>query len=125
MPNLRDLRASAAPALARFECRSFGEPWSAQVQEQIREKLPDAIARSATNGIGLWSDSGQLVGVVAWQQVDGDPDVAVIPVLAVAVGRHRLGYGRTLKTEVLARAGRAGCVMALSSVHEDTRPCFN
>lgn len=75
----------------------------------------------------MWSDSGQLVGVVAWQQVDGDPDVAlvdsnpdvaVIPVLAVAVGHHRLRYGRMLKTEVLARARRAGCVMALSSVHE-------
>ena len=122
MPNLLDLGPGDAPALARFECRSFGEPWSAQVQELIRNELPEAIARGVTNGIGLWSDAGELVGVVAWLQMDGNPDVASIPVLSVAVGHHRQGYGLTLKTEVLARARRAGCVVALSSVHEDNEP---
>ena len=88
MPRLGDLGPGDTEALAGFECWSFGEPWTAVVQEQIRGQLPEAIATGAANGIGIWSDGGQLLGVAAWLRDAQQPERALIPVLAVAVGQE-------------------------------------
>lgn len=118
MARLRDLTPGDWATLNRFECRTFGEPWSGEAQRQIREQLPHEIAAATVQAIGFWVDDDVLVGVAVWRRRDEDLDVAVIPVLAVALGHHRRGYGRLLKTEVLTRARDAGCVVAISAVHE-------
>lgn len=118
MVQLRDLTSGDAATFSRFECRTFGEPWSGEAQRQIREQLPYELGVGAVLAIGLWTDEDVLVGVAVWSRHEPALDVAVIPVLAIALGHHRRGYGRLLKTEVLARARAAGCVVAISAVHE-------
>ena len=67
----------------------------------------------------MFTDDGTLTGVVAWTHPPKFPDLVQIPVLAVAIGHQRRGYGRALKTAVMDRARSEGSVGVISTVHED------
>ena len=48
--------------------------------------------------------------------------MAAIPVLAVALGHHRRGVGRLLKSEALRLLAASGYDLVTSVVHEDNEP---
>lgn len=103
----RELTEGDAEALRHFDCRVYRQPWTEQVQEAIREGLPDRIAKGAVGTLGLWDDAGRLVTLIAW--TEQSPEVWTVHLLATATGHMRHKYALRLKREMLELAWAAGC----------------
>jgi GNAT superfamily N-acetyltransferase len=111
-PALGDVRT-----LRSFRCQSFGEPWSALVEEMIRDLLPSVLEQGDVEAAGLWLDA-QLAGVTAWR-IDVVRRQCRCVLVAVGLGQRRRGYGRILKQTVLDAARSAGADVVVSQVHWD------
>jgi GNAT superfamily N-acetyltransferase len=118
--DVRPITSEDRPALARFSCRAYGEPWSDVIEEMISEHLAGALGHDGLAALGLW-DGAHLCAVIAWR-IDEPARVCRVALLAVENGYRRNGFGRRLKEEVLGLARRAGAVAVASIVHWDNDP---
>jgi len=112
---LRPLTAADEPALSTFTCVTYKEPWTAPVQEMIRDHLAGNLASGAVSAVGAWAGD-DLRGVAAWR-IEGNICHSVL--LAVRTGQRRQGIGSMLKTAVLSEATAAGLAVVVSQVHWD------
>lgn len=117
---LRSITAADRTALARFSCRSWGEPWTDEVEATIHGLADELEQSAALNARGLWAGD-QLVAVVVWRVVPGT-SLCQSLVLAVQTGHRGRGYARRLKELELDEARQAGCTAVISQVHWDNAP---
>lgn len=117
---IRPVTPGDRPALARFSCRGYGEPWADVIEEMIRSHLADALATDGLAALGLWHDD-RLCALVAWRTDDAS-QLYRVALLAVQNGYRRRGFGRRLKEEVLIAARQAGARAVVSVVHWDNEP---
>jgi predicted GNAT superfamily acetyltransferase len=106
--------ADEAP-LSTFTCLTYKEPWTAPVQEMIRDHLAGNLAIGAVSAVGAWGDD-DLLGVAAWRY---EADICQSVLLAVRIGRRHQGIGSLLKAAMLAEARAAGATAVVSQVHWD------
>jgi len=105
-------------ALAWFSCFRFDQPWTRELEDEIRERLLDRVI-DGLEVVGLWA-GGELCGVAAWR-IHGstDPVLCRGDIVAVDNARRRKTYGRRLKLEMMMAATRAGAAAISSRVHRD------
>lgn len=114
-PAIRRLTAGDEGALSTFTCVNYKEPWTAIVQEMVRERLVDNLSIGAVSAVGAWVGD-ELLGVAAWHVQD---NVCRSVLLAVRTGQRRRGLGSLLKETVLAEARAVGADAVVSYVHWD------
>jgi ribosomal protein S18 acetylase RimI-like enzyme len=112
---IRPLTAADEAALSTFTCVTYKEPWTALVQEMIRDHLAENLAIEAVSAVGAWVDD-DLRGVAAWRY---EGNICHSIVLAVRVGQRRQGIGSLLKKTLLSEARAAGATALVSQVHWD------
>lgn len=83
-PVVRPLTAADEAALSTFTCLTYKEPWTAPVQEMIRDHLAGNLAIGAVSAVGAWVGD-DLRGVAAWRY---DGNICHSVVLAVRVGQR-------------------------------------
>ena len=114
-PIIRPLTAADEAALSTFTCLTYKEPWTAPVQEMIRDRLSENLAIGAVYAVGVWADE-DLRGLAAWKY---EGDICHSILLAVRVGQRRRSIGSLLKEAVLSEARSAGATVVVSEVHWD------
>jgi GNAT superfamily N-acetyltransferase len=114
---VRPLTSADEQSLSTFTCVNYREPWTALVQEMIRDHLVANIAIGAVSAVGAWTGD-DLCGVAAWRYED---EICHSAVLAVRTGRRRQGIGSLLKEAVLSEARAAGAALVVSLVHWDNQ----
>lgn len=114
---VRPVTAADRHALAHFSCRSWGQPWTDEVERTIHH-LADELELTDTLLVrGVWA-ADELLAVVVWRMVPGT-SLCQSLVLAVQTGHQRQGHARVLKEIELDEARRAGCTAVISKVHWD------
>src|SRR5438046_2743249 len=98
-----DLTGAHRAALESFDCKTFKQPWTVQIDRMVHE-LPGPLAGGEVFGIGGWVD-GTLASVEAWA-VDDSRWRSVL--VATAIGYRRRGYATELKSALIDRARAAG-----------------
>lgn len=94
---------------------TYKEPWTAPVQEMIRDHLAGNLALGAVSAVGAWVGD-DLRGVAAWR-IEGNVCHSVL--LAVRTGQRRQGVGTLLKSALLSEAQTARATAVVSHVHWD------
>lgn len=111
-PELRPITSADRGVLERFSCRSWAEPWTADVEASIRCLADELPLSEAIAAQGLWAGEA-LVALVVWRVI---PTTTLCEslILAVETGHRRQGYARRLKTVELRVAREAGCRAVIS-----------
>ncbi len=112
---VRPVTQADREALARFSCRVWGKPWTAEVESTIHCVADELELSNVMTARGLWSGDA-LIAVVVWRKVPGTTWCQSLA-LAVQNGHQRRGHGRRLKELELQAAKQAGCNAVTSKVH--------
>lgn len=118
-------------ALAAFRCSTFDAPWSLEVQEAIRNELPDAIANGICEAEGLWV-ANELAALISWRP-NRDPAIRAkygdkvwhVAELAVSVDHRGQRFASLLKRWLVNEAHASGIRYVVSLVHWDNRIMFD
>jgi GNAT superfamily N-acetyltransferase len=117
---VRPITTDDRPCLSRFSCRSWGQPWTDDVEASIHVLADELEHTDSLIARGVWV-ADALVAVAVWRIVPQTPLCESL-VLAVQTGHRRRGYARRLKQLELDEARRAGCSVVISKVHWDNGP---
>lgn len=115
---IRALTKDDRTAIEAFTCARPGQPWTEDVEEEIRQNLTDQVESGEVSAVGIFDDEGSLRGVAAWRVRvwDGRVDCRGDTV-AVAIASQGQGYGRRLKQAMIDAAKAAGATVLISVVH--------
>ena len=110
---IRELTADHRALLEGFQCVTPQQSWTRDVQETIRETVPDLIESGDAHALGAFRGE-TLCSVIVWT-VEGD-DRWVSAACATATGFRKRHYASRLKNELLRRAHQAGARSVVSFV---------
>jgi GNAT superfamily N-acetyltransferase len=115
---LAGLTAQHAHLVANFDCSGRPrERYIAEVQEMVRDILPDVLRDGGCSAVGAF-EASELLGIAAWTPNEQADEWRII-VIAVRTGHMNHGIGTRLKRHILHLAERNGIARVVSFVHRD------
>ncbi|HEX7166692.1 MAG TPA: GNAT family N-acetyltransferase [Acidimicrobiales bacterium] len=106
--------------LAAFRCATTGQPFTLEVEQEIRSDLAGALERGIVHALGSW-DGDRLGAVIAFSAAPGTAWWRV-HLLATDHAYRRRKQALRLKYAVLSKARDAGADAVISRVHRDNHP---